>query len=134
MRKLFSLLFLLVLSTIIFAQEVKLSSAALCNIQVALAISEGDDFGEYSVTRLIEVKPGQLVNLNSESFQARRIYSNISFDEALLVRFSSTGLSHFFNARMPDGFEQIVKGACTENNRLLVQKKNGLINLSVLTE
>lgn len=117
-----------------FAQEVKLSSDAPCSIQLALAISEGDDFGEYSVTRLVDLKPGHTVNLSSEAFAARRIYSHVNFDEALLIRFSTTGQSHFFNARMADGFEQIVSGACALTNRMLLQKKHGMLTLSVLAE
>ncbi len=110
------------------AQQISNASTADCAIQVAFAISEGDGFGEYSMTRLVDLAPGDRFDFRHEAFDSRRIYSKVQFDEIFIVRFKESGITHFLNARVQDGYEAVLNGGCTLDHRPFV-KKDGLLLL-----
>lgn len=99
------------------AQTFKSSERTKCQVQVAFAISEGDGFGEYSITKLIPLDPGKSHNFRSEEFVARQIYSRVDFDEMFVVRFEPTGQTHFLDATVPNGYEAILNGGCSTDQR-----------------
>lgn len=110
----------------IYAQQIENAENTLCHVEVAFAISEGDDFGEYSMTRLVEIIPGERHDFRMEPFEARRIYSKAKYDEMFIVRFKESGITHFLDARPADGYEEVLNGGCTLDQRPFVSK-DGLL-------
>jgi len=98
------------------AQSLTSTKETRCNVRVAYAVSEGDVFGEYSITELLMLTPGETVRFKGREFVNRRIY-RASFDEMFIVRFESTGVTHFLDARAAQGYERILVGGCSLDQR-----------------
>ena len=71
------------------AQSFKSGENTKCQVQVAFAISEGDGFGEYSITRLVALEPGKSHNFRNEEFTRRQIYSKVEWDEMYISSHST---------------------------------------------
>jgi len=119
-KYLFTLLFVGLLS-LSNAQTIEASSFS-CNVQVAYAISEADGFGEYSVTQFFPLVAEKELELNKREFKMRRIYSKVNFDEMFIIRFETSGITHFVDARAADGFERLLLGGCSVDERPFISK------------
>lgn len=109
------------------AQTFTSSEQTKCEVQVAFAISEADGFGEYSITKLIPLDPGETHNFRNEEFVARQIYSRVEFDEMFIVRFEPTGQTHFLDATVPNGYETFLNGGCSREQRPFFTKDGAFI-------
>jgi hypothetical protein len=127
-KALLSFAFALMLNAL-SAQQISNATTAECDVQVAFAISEGDGFGEYSMTRLITLHPGDQFNFRNEAFESRRIYSKVQDDEIFIVRFVESGITHFINARIGDGYESTLNGGCTLDHRPFLKRRDGVLVL-----
>ena len=119
-KYLFTLLFVGLLS-LSNAQTIEASSFS-CNVQVAYAISEADGVGEYSVTQFFPLVAEKELELNKREFKMRRIYSKVNFDEMFIIRFETSGITHFVDARAADGFERLLLGGCSVDERPFISK------------
>ena len=95
------------------AQTFSSSEASKCPVRVAYAILEAEDFGEYSITELVQLNPGQAHDYRYEEFTARRIYPDVEHDAMFIVRFEATGITHFLDATIPNGYETFLNGGCS---------------------
>ncbi|MDA7836098.1 hypothetical protein N9A49_01680 [Salibacteraceae bacterium] len=112
MKKLLAAAFLILALSTLKAQSFKSGENTKCEVQVAFAISEGDGFGEYSITRLVPLQPGDVHSFRNEGFASRQIYSKVEWDEMFIVRFEPTGITHFLDATVPNGYETYLNGGC----------------------
>ena len=117
MRKLITAALLILALNTLKAQTFKSGENTKCQVQVAFAISESDGFGEYSITRLVALEPGKSHNFRSEEFTRRQIYSKVEWDEMFIVRFEPTGVTHFLDAIVPNGYETYLSGVCSLTQR-----------------
>jgi hypothetical protein len=112
MKKLITAALLILALNTLKAQTFKSGENTKCQVQVAFAISEGDGFGEYSISRLVALEPGKSHNFRNEEFTRRQIYSKVDWDEMFIVRFEPTGITHFLDATVPNGYETYLNGGC----------------------
>jgi hypothetical protein len=113
MKKVFLTVLLALALEAVQAQTFTSSERTLCQVQVAYAVAEGEGLGEYSITELIKLEPGESYNYRHEAFVARRIYSKVDFEAMFIVRFEPTGVTHFLDAAVPNGYEAALLGGCT---------------------
>jgi hypothetical protein len=99
------------------AQTFTSSERSKCNVQVAFAVSEGGNFGEYSITSLVPLEPGKSQAFKGMPFVSRQLYSRVTFDEMFIVRFEPTGVTHFLDATVPNGYETSLMGGCALEQR-----------------
>lgn len=98
-----------------------------CKVQVALAVSEADGFGEYSITKLVDVDPGMTVSFRNQEFVRRQIYSKVEFDEMFIIRFEPTGITHYVDATVSQGFETYLNGGCALEQRPFLSRDGAFI-------
>ncbi|MEX2596526.1 MAG: hypothetical protein WEC59_06295 [Salibacteraceae bacterium] len=110
------------------AQTFSNSDRSECLVQVAYAVSEADGFGEYSITDLIDLRPGSKHDFRTEEFVNRRIYSDLNHDEVFILRFEASGITHFLDASASKGFETFLNGGCTIDQKPFLSK-NGIFTL-----
>ncbi|MEQ9187761.1 MAG: hypothetical protein RLP15_08500 [Cryomorphaceae bacterium] len=113
MRHLLATLTFVLMLSCADAQTISSSDQTKCQVQVAYAISEGDVLGEYSITELVPLEPGQSVQFTNMEFTHRRLYSRVDFDEMFIIRFQPTGVTHFLDATIHNGYEKILNGGCS---------------------
>ena len=113
MKSLLTLLIIFLGLNASIAQAFSSSDASKCQVQVAFAILEAEDFGEYSITELVPLNPGQSHDYRYEELTARRIYPDVDHDAMFIVRFEATGITHFLDATIPNGYETFLNGGCS---------------------
>jgi hypothetical protein len=61
---------------------------------------------------LVPLQPGDVHSFRNEEFASRQIYSKVEWDEMFIVRFEPTGITHFLDATVPNGYETYLNGGC----------------------
>jgi len=109
-------------SSLSFGQSLMNGKESKCEIQVAFAISEGGAFHEYSITDLIELSPGESFDFREAEFRKRQIYPKVNHDEMFIVRFGPSGITHFLDASVANGYESYLNGGCSLSHKPLFSK------------
>lgn len=122
MRHLMTSLALVLMLSFADAQTVTSSDQTKCQVQVAYAVSEGDVMGEYSITELVPLEPGQSANFKGMEFTYRRLYSRVEHEEMFIIRFEPTGITHFLDATVPTGYERVLTEGCSLQQKPLFNR------------
>lgn len=115
MRSVFTFTIALLLTLSLEAQVIHNESSD-CEIQVAFAISESEGTGEYTLTEFIVLPPGSSQDFREIAFARRQLFAGEDYEEMFIIRFPSSGITHFVNTNAADGHEQLLNGGCNINH------------------
>ena len=113
----------LLLSMAANAQVFHNNGSSGCDIEVAYAVSEAEGTGEYTMTDLILITPGNAWDFSMEALRNRNLFAGEDYEVMFIVRYPSTGLTFYVDADARDGYERLVSG-CTGSPKV-VYTRNG---------